>query len=201
MRPVSPSPPLRTVRAAFTAHGSAPLVHLHGAPLKPLLPLRRPPQDFPRVGCHVAGLHAHNARGPLTRSLGTLCADSLCPPYFQRLGAFAMGSRPRVSGFPGLRLLRPIRHASPASGCRPGSPPSSCPPPFTSGEKLPGFSLEDASAMMEVACCWLPRPRLAASPSPDRGGQGDLSCHGHAPMALAPPRASLQPFRAGLAGL
>ena len=53
-------------------------------------------------------------------------------PALPRLGAFAMGSIPRVDGVTVRRLRRPIRHSSQASGCRPGSPPSSCPPPFTS---------------------------------------------------------------------
>ena len=80
-------------------------------------------------------------------------------PALPRLGAFAMGKIPRVSGFPGLRLLRPIRHSSQASGCRPGAPPSYCPPPFTSWEKLPVFSIEDSDGTIQVAC---------SSPSPVR---------------------------------
>ena len=125
-------PPLRTGRAAFTASGSTPVVNLHGATMKHLFPFRRHPQDFTRVSCHFAGIHENNSRGQLTRSLGTVFADSLCTPYFQRLGAFAKGSMPRVDGVTVLRLLRPLRHSSQASGCRPGSPPCSCPLPFAS---------------------------------------------------------------------
>src|SRR3989442_1373172 len=115
-RHVSSSPPLRTGLAAFTASGSTPLVNLHGATMKHLFPFRRHPQDFTRVLSHFAGIHENHSRGQLTRSLGTVFADSLCTPYFQRLGAFAKGSIPRVDGVTVLRLLRPIRHSSQASG-------------------------------------------------------------------------------------
>ena len=73
-------------------------------------------------------------------------------PALPRLGAFAMGNIPRVSGFPGLRLLRPIRHFPRALEFRPGSPPSYCPLPFTSLKKLPVFSMENSNGTMEVAC-------------------------------------------------
>jgi len=73
-------------------------------------------------------------------------------PSFQRLGAFAMGTLPRVDGFPVRRLLRPIRHSSQASRFRPGSPPSYCPLPFASCEELPVFSLEDSNGTRQVAC-------------------------------------------------
>src|SRR5712692_7057581 len=73
-------------------------------------------------------------------------------PELPRLGAFAMGSIPRVDGLTVRRLLRPIRHSSQASGFRPGSPPSYCPPPLTSWEKLPVFSREDSDGTIQVAC-------------------------------------------------
>jgi len=65
-----------------------------------------------------------------------------------RLGAFAEGRMPHVDGVTVLRLLRPIRHSSQASGFRPGSPPSSCPPPLTSCEKLPVVSVAGSNGMM-----------------------------------------------------
>jgi hypothetical protein len=70
-----------------------------------------------------------------------------------------MGRLPRGDGVTLRRLLRPIRHASQASGCRPGAPPASCPPPCPSWEKLPVFSREDAAGTRPVAC---------ASPCPVR---------------------------------
>ena len=54
-------------------------------------------------------MHEKNSRAQLTRSLVTLFATYLCTPYFQRLGAFAMGTTPRVDGVTVLRLLCPIR--------------------------------------------------------------------------------------------
>ena len=50
----------------------------------------------------------------------------------------------------------------------------------------PVFGRADSNGMMEVACGWLPRPRLAASQSPDRGGQVDLECRGHATPGSGP---------------
>ena len=110
-----------------------------------------------------------------------------------------MGSMPRVSGFPGLRLRRPIRHSSQASGCRPGSPPSSCPPPFTSSEQLPVFSMADANAMMAVACCWRPRPRFAAAQSASRVRQVSLACRDQAEHGSGP-SSGLAATIAGLPG-
>jgi hypothetical protein len=97
-----------------------------------------------------------------------------------------MGDIPRVSGFPGLRLLRPIRHFLRASGFRPGSPPSYCPLPLPSFKKLPVFGVEDSSGMMEVACFWLPRPRSAAPQSTYRVGQVYLYCRGNAGHCSGP---------------
>jgi hypothetical protein len=54
-------------------------------------------------------MHERCARAQLARSLGTLFATSLGPPYCQRLEAFAMGSMPRVDGGTVRRLLGPIR--------------------------------------------------------------------------------------------
>ena len=139
------------------------------------------------------------SREQLARSLGTLFATYLCTPYFPRLGAFAISSHPGVRGFPTFGLLRPIRHSSQASGFRPGSPPSSCPPPFASCEKLPVFGVEDSNGMMEVACCWLPHPLSAASQSAYRVGQ--VSLYGHRSAThCAGPYSCVVPTISGLTG-
>ena len=123
----------------------------------------------------------------------------LCPPSFQRRGAFAKGSMPRVDGVTVLRLLRPIRHFPRSSEFPPGSPLSSCPLSFAFLGKLPVFGVEDSSRMMEVACCWRPPPRSAAPQSADRGSQGDLSGHDHAAHG-AGPYSCVAPTIAGVTG-
>ena len=77
--------------------------------MKHLFPFRWHPQTFIRVSSHFANMHEYNARAQLARSLGTLFATYLCTPYFQRLGAFAIGIIPRVDGVTVRRLLCPIR--------------------------------------------------------------------------------------------
>src|SRR6266849_349107 len=88
-KPVSSSPPLRTGRATWMASGSAPLIGLHGVPMKRRFPLRQfhrsPPVDSLRVHW-----------GPLF-------------PSSQRRGAFAISPHPGVHSFPVRRLLCPIR--------------------------------------------------------------------------------------------
>jgi hypothetical protein len=162
---------VRDTAHAFTASGSPPLGDLPGTPMKHLLPWRRPPQDCTRVCFHGTGLHAATARGQLPRSLGTWVAASLGPPSFQRLGAFAKRRSPHGDGVTVLRLLRPIRHWPRSSELQPGAPRASCPLSFASLRKLPVCSVEDASSMREVACCWLPHPRSAAPQAVSRGGQ------------------------------
>jgi hypothetical protein len=90
--------------------------------MKHLFPLRWHPQKFIRVSSHVANMPEHNARAQLARSLGTWFATYLCTPYCQRLGAFAMGSMPRVDGVTVRRLLGPIRLFVRALACRWGLP-------------------------------------------------------------------------------
>jgi hypothetical protein len=92
------------------------------------------------------------AREQLARSLGTLFATYLCTPYSPRLGAFAFSPRPRVRGFPTLRLLRPIRHFLRHRGFV-GVSLTYFPLPFTSFKKLPVFTVEDSNRMLSVACC------------------------------------------------
>jgi len=96
----------RDTAHAFTVSGSAPSVSLresHEAFL-PISPVHRcSPVDSLRVRWV-----------PLFRSS-------------RRLGAFAMGTPPRVDGFPVRRLLHPIRHLPGSLACRPRSAPSHCP--------------------------------------------------------------------------
>ena len=68
------------------------------------------------------------------------------------LGAFAMGSRPRVDGVTVLRLRRPIRHLLGTLAFRPGSPPSYCPLAFAFLGRFPVFSIEDSNGTIQVAC-------------------------------------------------
>ena len=88
---------------------------------------------------------------PFRQLPGAFPLDSLrvrCLPLVRSsrgLGAFAIREIPRVNGFPVLRLLRPIRHSLQASGFRPGSPPSYCPPLLASCKELPVFSLADSN--------------------------------------------------------
>jgi hypothetical protein len=120
-------------------------------------------------------MHEPLAREQLARSRGTLFVASLCTPYCHRLGAFASSPHPGVDGFPVRRLLRPIRHCLRPRGVVGVSLPY-VPLPFASFRPLPGFVMEDASRMRQVACCSRPHPRFAAPQSLSRGGQGDLEC-------------------------
>jgi hypothetical protein len=81
-----------------------------------------------------------------------LFATYLCTPSSPRLGAFAISPRPRVRGFPTLRLLRPIRHFLRHRGFVGGSLPY-FPLPFPACKKLPVFTMADSNSMLEVACC------------------------------------------------
>ena len=91
-----------------------------------------------------------------------------------------------MDGVTVLRLLRPIRHFPRALEFRPGSPLSYCPPSLASLRKLPVFSVVDSNGMMEVACCWRPRPRSAASQSAYRVRQVYLECRGNARHCSGP---------------
>jgi len=115
-----------------------------------------------------------------------LCSPpTLCTPYFQRRGACAVGTTPRVDGFPVLRRLRPIRHCLRQRGFVGGSLPS-FPLPCASFRQLPVFVMEDSDSMMSVACSWLPLPRSAAPQPASRGGQVDLECLGHVSPCFGP---------------
>jgi hypothetical protein len=52
-------------------------------------------------------MHEHVAREQLARSLDTLFVAYLCTPYFQRLGAFAMGTPPVWTAFPSADYYAP----------------------------------------------------------------------------------------------
>ena len=129
-----------------------------------------------------------------------LCSPTpLCPPYFHRRGAFAKGSVPHVDGVTVLRLRRPIRHFPRSLAFHPGSPLSYCPLSFAFLRKLPVCSVEDSSSMMEVACCWLPRPRSAASQSAYRVDQVYLYGRCHVEHSSGP-SSGLVPTISGLPG-
>ena len=138
LRPVSSSSPLSTVLAALTAHGSAPLVPLHGDSMKHRLPFRWPSQDVASV---LDPISPTGTREHLVHSLRVrwvLCSPStLCTPYSQRLEAFAFSPYPGVRGFPTLRLLCPIRLLSRASGFRMGLPTPTVHSPSHSLRSLP----------------------------------------------------------------
>src|SRR5256885_1854754 len=77
---------------------------------------------------------------------------------FHRRGAFAMGSLPRVHGFPGLRLLCPIRLFLRALAFRWGLP---ClrPTRLALPQKSPVVAMSDSNKMAEVARSSWPPPR------------------------------------------
>ena len=117
-----------------------------------LFPFRWHSQKFIRVSSHFANMPSKSCEG-------TACAFA---GYFVR-------HVPLYSVLPQARGLRHqssswctwLSHAQTtkphppllsALGFRPGSPPSYCPPPFTSWEKLPVFSREDSDGTRQVAC-------------------------------------------------
>jgi hypothetical protein len=136
---VSSRPPFRTARTTFMVCGSTPVIILHGGTRKRRVPCRQFHRYPPVYRLRVHWLPVF--------------------PSSHKLGAFALGTHPRVGGFPARRLLRPIRHSLQASGFRPGSPPSYCPLPLASCKELPVFSLEDSHETRQVAC---------SSPCPSR---------------------------------
>ena len=86
-----------------------------------------------------------------------LCSPpTLCTPYFQRLGAFAVGSTPRVDGVTVLRLLCPIRLFVRALAFRWGLP---CLLPTRLAH--PSRSLPCSAWRTQTACC---RWRVPAGP-------------------------------------
>jgi hypothetical protein len=125
--PVSSRSPLRTGRATLMASGSAPLILLHGGTMKRRFPFlqfhRYPPVDSLRV--HWVPLF----------------------PSSQRLGAFAVSSRPGVPSFPGFRLLCPIRLFLWPRGFV-GVSLTYSPLPFASSRKSPVFIMKDSNGML-----------------------------------------------------
>ena len=107
-------------------YGFAPAVSLRARTTR-AFPLRQLHRAFPVDSLRVRWV-------PLVRA-------------FRRLGAFAMRPQPRVDSFPVLRLLPPSRPCLRHRGCVGGSLPY-CPLPFTSFQKLPVFTGEDAHSML-----------------------------------------------------
>ena len=132
------------------ASGSAPLMVLHGVPMKrrfPFLPFHRcPPVYSLRVPW-----------GPVL-------------PSAHRLGAFAMGAHPRVHRFPGRRLLCPLRLSPLASRMRETFPSPSFPPALDIQRGVSrvqdGRRKRNDGGGVLLA---LPRPRVAAPQSVDSG--------------------------------
>ena len=108
-KPVSSSPPFKTVLATFMAHGLALVVNLHGRAMKRLCSFRRSPRVHSPVFDPLSPTCMGRTHAQLARSPGTWFTD-YSVPSFHKLGAFAFSSHPGVYDFPVLRLLRPIRH-------------------------------------------------------------------------------------------
>ena len=70
---------------------------------------------------------------------------------------------------------------------------------FPSTEASPVFVMEDASGMMQVACCWRPQPFSTAPQSPYRGGQVDLYRHNTTTLCSGP-YSGVAPTIAGVTG-
>jgi hypothetical protein len=79
--------------------------------------------------------------------------------------AFAMGAAGPPSDYSALLDCRLGRGVSSAF------PHASSPPAVPSLAGSPRFTIEDASRMLEVACCRMPRPRFVASHLVPRVGQ------------------------------
>ena len=147
---VSSSPPLRTRRATFTAPGSTPVVLLQGQHPEAFLRISPAYTDFTVDSLRVRWI-------PLLQS-------------FHRLGAFAMGTHPRVHGFPVRRLLCPIRLSPGASSIRETFPSHYFPTALTiprGVSRVPHGRLtwnEGGGVFLS-----LPLPRFAAPQALDRG--------------------------------
>src|SRR5262245_4540739 len=147
---VSSSPPLRTGLAVLTAPGSAPVILLHGMPMKRRGPLRQFHECPP-----VYSLRVHWV--PLF-------------PSSHRLGAFAVSPHPGVHGFPVRRLLCPLRLSPEASSLREAFPPHYFP---TALRILRGLSRVPHGRLQQHAVggvfISLPRPLFAAPQALDSG--------------------------------
>jgi hypothetical protein len=147
---VSSSPPLRTRRATFTAPGSTPAVLLQGQHPEAFLRLSPAYTDFTVNSLRVRWI-------PLLQSC-------------HRLGAFAMGTHPRVHGFPVRRLLCPIRLSPGASSLRETFPSHYFPTALAiprGVSRVPHGRLqwnEGGGVLLS-----LPLPRFAAPQALDRG--------------------------------
>ena len=99
---VSSSPPFRTGLAALIVPGSAPVILLHGVPMKRRCPFRQFHRSPPAYSLRVHWVPVF--------------------PSAHQLGAFAVSPQPGVHGFPIARLLWPIRLSSLASSFREAFP-------------------------------------------------------------------------------
>ena len=151
MWPVSSSPPLSTVRATFTAHGSAPAVLLHS--------LRH--EAFLRI----APAYTEHAPCPACAFAGDLCAGLSAGE-----GPSPWGGLPVYTACPVRRLLCPIRLSPGASRIREAFPPHSFPTALpicrgVSRVQHGGLKQHDGGGVFIS----LPRPRFAAPQSLHRG--------------------------------
>ena len=146
VRDSAPRPAAHT----FTAPGSTPVVLLQGQHPEAFLRISPAYTDFTVDSLRVRWI-------PLLQS-------------FHRLGAFAMGTHPRVHGFPVRRLLCPLRLSPGASSMRETFPSHSFPTALTiprGVSRVPHGRLkwnEGGGVFLS-----LPLPRFAAPQALDRG--------------------------------
>jgi len=183
LRPVSSSSPLRTGRATFMASGSAPVIGLHGMPMKRRFPCRQFHRCPP-----VYSLRVHWV--------------PLCPSS-HRLGAFAVSAHPGVPSFPGCRLLCPIRLSMRALAFRWGLPYLLAHSPSHPSRSLPCSSWKTQAERWRWRVHLLAPTALCGSPGfGQRVGQVDL-CHlcSRRRWALVPTRTARICFQAHLADI
>ena len=148
---VSSSPPFRTVRATFTAHGSTPSVLLHG-------------QEHHEASLHISPAYTEFTVYSLRVRWIPLFRSS------RRLGAFAVSPHPGVPSFPECRLLCPIRLSPVASSFRETFPshyfPTALPIPRGVSRVPHGRLKQNEVGGVFIS---LPLPRFAAPQALDRG--------------------------------
>ena len=131
--PVSSSPPLSTVRATCTAHGSAPAVLLHS--LRHAAFLRMSP--------------AYTEHAPCT---ACACAGSLCSGLSAGEGPSPWGCIPVYTASPCADSDAPSDSPLEHRAFVRRFPLTPSPLRFPSAEESPGCSMEDSSSTLEVAC-------------------------------------------------
>src|SRR5262249_8976237 len=106
---------------AFTAHGATSLVHLHSTDYEASVAIATAFTEA--CLCASSSFARIPSSGDSWRVRWVLGARlTLCTSASQRLGAFAIRPHPRVPGFPGFRLLCPIRLSVRALAFRWGLP-------------------------------------------------------------------------------